>query len=635
MEKSNQRSLKFIITTTLFLLYAIPFIAIANEGNGELGQLPDAANDNIAPAHQLEIELIKQNTSSWCWMATSMMVIKYKNGEELPRQCEMINEFFNEIMPAQMQTPRSPYPARTTPPPTTSKMASHFAPPAAQRDCCDENNYACKRRTSSTQEMLTLLAVKGMKTQHLNRPLNLEEISQVINSDSPMIAFVRQQRTGHVVVISGVDPEKNSVTIMDPMVGKYEMSVQELTFSRRLGRWVETVVIDPQFQLNPGIGASFPGYRPNCSMFSNPMTSMGMGMFNMMSGMPFFGSGVRRMGSMMASQMMNNPRMAYDMIECAKSNPQMVGTMMKMLQSNRGMLQQIAGLIYHSPAIAESLIDLGLMYQGVAPFFFTNLNPALYHALTYAMSKNPSLTQKMIHLVDEHAPYILRSGTPFWNILMYLGHEDSNSDGGEIPNERFIRAVFSDIKTITHFVKVINKLDKPIRTQMLDFLLLGKRPDEFVYNLRHTNQAYLFAYAMIDGMANSIVDIYDHNDMPNSNSENPANALLGELMIEMVDMESDADVLQLSEYGRTFIAALLFAKDKGNKNAIAVHEMMNQIIPLEIFMDQLPTPTDSTPDPRNLDQLPLFEEQMINGPAHPQRPGPSPTEPRPYWGPRR
>ncbi|MBT3236280.1 MAG: hypothetical protein HN353_10050 [Bdellovibrionales bacterium] len=348
-------------------------------------------------------------------------------------------------------------------------------------------------------------------------------------------------------------------------------------------------------------------YYPNCSIFSNPMSNMGMGMFNMMSGMPFFGGGVRRMGSMMASQMLNNPQMAHDMVFCAIRDPQMVGIMMKMLRSSNGLLNQITSLIYRSPTLAEGLIDLALIYRGVAPFLFARLNPSLYHALSYAMSKSPSLTKKMMRLLDQHAEYVLHSGTPFWNIFFYLGHEDSFNDGSEISNERFLQAVFSDIDSAAHFVKIINnRVDKSVRSQLLNFVLLGQRPAEFVYNLHHPKQAYLFNYAMIKGMASSVIDLYDHDDMPNRNSENPANALLGELMIEMVDLDSDADVMQLSNYGKIFISALTHAQESGDEEGTALYELMNMIIPLEIFEDQLPTRDENTPLPRNLTTLPLF-----------------------------
>jgi hypothetical protein len=584
-------------------------------GHADDQVLPDAVNDNFAPAHELSIELIKQETSSWCWMATSMMVLKYK-GIETTKQCKMLNEFFNEIMPAAMQ---SQNPAAGTAVQTPVSMPT--LPQQQDRDCCSETNYACHRRTADTNEMLHLLNAKGVGYQHVSRGLTYEEVIKAIHSDSPMIAFLRKQHSGHVVVLGGVNPEKRSVTIIDPMTGKYELTMGELTFGSKLGRWVETVLIDPQFKLEEGPTNPYGRQRrPNCSMFSNPMTSMGMGMFNMMSGMPFMGGAVRRAGSMMASQMLNSPQMAHDMVECAKNNPQMVGTMMKMLESDRGMLRKITSLIYQSPTLAEGLIDLALKYQGIAPFLFTRLDPALYHALTFAMSKSPSLTQKMMHLMDEHAANVIHSNTPFWNIFFYLGHEDIDGDGSEIADERFIQTVFSDIKSVTHFIKIINKRDKGIRSQLLDFMLLGKRPSEFGQNLDHKKQAYHFNYAMIRGLAASIVDVYDHNDMPNSNSDNPANALLGELMLEMVDMNSDADVLQLSAYGKSFIGAVVYAKESGDQDSAAVYELLNAIIPLDIFVDQLPATDETTPLPRDLTKLPLFEQQQVSGPMQPQQP---------------
>lgn len=153
----------------------------------------------------LPIRFHPQHTQVWCWAATIAMVAEYLKAFPL-EDCVVLSE----------------YDARL----------------GGLGVCCAQPGFC--NRTGQVQEMGAIIGnIFGLQGQHFSRPLSYADIVSQINNQHPMIAALTTGYSGHVVVLAGYRAP-NTVVVLDPLYGQYDVAYDVLLANWTYGRWTET-----------------------------------------------------------------------------------------------------------------------------------------------------------------------------------------------------------------------------------------------------------------------------------------------------------------------------------------------------------------------------------------------------------
>jgi hypothetical protein len=203
MRETTNRYLRFFLLATSVLLTTFA----GSCGGDESPCSPTDPGCGGVPAVQsrtLPVSYVMQRTPVWCWAATADMVLKYYG--VTVDQCEIVSTYL-------------------------------------QRNCCvgGVGDAFCAVTARSMADIQTALAIGGVRSGYVPRPLTFDEIASEINAGRPMIAGYRGSFSGHVVVITGFDRPSSTIVIYDPYYGVFTVPyAQTFTYNGQLV-WAETI----------------------------------------------------------------------------------------------------------------------------------------------------------------------------------------------------------------------------------------------------------------------------------------------------------------------------------------------------------------------------------------------------------
>jgi Divergent InlB B-repeat domain len=365
-------------------------------------------------------------------------------------------------------------------------------------------------------------------------------------------------------------------------------------FFKRISKGICTVVLVftlMSMSLMPVNNARADLLEGMCSNgISQMMSDMGMMayewadfMSSMCQMMPFFGMfcpDPSEMAGAFFSAVLDDPQMTLEMMQCADVNSGMLDFMIDTIAKNPELLDKMAWIMRErgeaSCAFTELFIDMAMGHDNLKDFFFWAIDDNLYDALTYSMSCNVRIPQKMAILVRDNAVEEMAPGTPFANAMMNMGSTGDSDDGNEMANERMFYHMFGDTTAATDFLTalmIVGQNSPETMKGFMDFIFLGivqevtdpgytcredwdppwceDEPPTIVVS-QHGAQVYYNNYSIIRGFVEGVAPEYDMSIPPDPSSDNPANALFGNFMGMLVDQEGN-----MTDYAGTFFSAMV------------------------------------------------------------------------------
>ena len=189
-----------------------------------LGVSAQMPQQQVPPPVSLDVPLVNQNASEWCWLAASEMVMDYRN-TTAPSQCRMM-EIANNV------------PAGT---------------------CCN-NPVACNAPARSMAAVMAVIGNIGGVTSSYARPTDPLTLYRTLQNDDPVIMQVAMGGGGsHAVVLRGMRfqvmmgrmpngmPVQQIVPVLvinDPM----QQQPVEVAYQAIVGQWMDALVVGKSFR---------------------------------------------------------------------------------------------------------------------------------------------------------------------------------------------------------------------------------------------------------------------------------------------------------------------------------------------------------------------------------------------------
>ena len=285
------------------------------------------------------------------------------------------------------------------------------------------------------------------------------------------------------------------------------------------------------------------------SSMGNMAAGMMNGASNMASMVPIMGgmfNGMKQgMTSQMMSEVLKDPKLTLQALHCAKQNNQVVHMMLETMSKNRRLLHRMGNEMVRNPWVAHSMIELALMKPQVGRFLLHRIDGTLFHMMTYALVYHPSLAQGIVELVWLHRQEVLRKNSPLLRVFTRWGEVENDGDGVEMAVERFVYAIFSDVKAANLFMRCLDEADREVEEYLLDIIFLGKIEKHYYdyqkrewQDSRYDDQSYYNLYAVFYGLRNSLVTEEMKEDPDLSKATKDAAGLMGHMMRYMVDYET-------------------------------------------------------------------------------------------------
>lgn len=178
---------------TLLSILQLPYPAYAQS---------DETNDS---SKTLDMNLHRQSTMVWCWVAAIATVVEYTDGQVV-QDCDILNAY------------------------------DHFL--GGPATCCAGDPRCVRGGTAD--EMETILGrIYGIHGFGLTTFPSFDSIVRQINRNRPYIVLFRTSpASGHAVVVSGYDSSNQTLHVLDPFYGEQDAQYNKLrslaTFAMRI-----------------------------------------------------------------------------------------------------------------------------------------------------------------------------------------------------------------------------------------------------------------------------------------------------------------------------------------------------------------------------------------------------------------
>ncbi|MBU1432421.1 hypothetical protein KKF91_17930 [Myxococcota bacterium] len=357
---------------------------------------------------------------------------------------------------------------------------------------------------------------------------------------------------------------------------------------------------------------------PAQAQLNNPDACSGVMIDMMTDGMVFmylhtadlcFGMCDQAMGVFFMA-VLESSSLTMEFMECAAANPELIDMMIRIIAHNPELLDRMASIIEQDCAFPAAFIDMASWHDDLRAFFFYVLNDRLYRALTRSMlCQPPFIVETLGEMMELDAAREMRRGRPFWEVYMNMGAPEHDADANEMADERMFYAFMSNPRAAASMFEALSTMGEAEQVAVLDFMFLGRTHTRDA-SQENPRQAFYNIYAITEAFMTGIAPLYDMNLPPDPRSANPANALLGQMLAILVEMDAQGQLIGFTPYAGSFFQALRSgAEVHCDPRCLGMMHFMASLFPLEVFA-RLPPADESAPSPRDYkrDGAPLHFE---------------------------
>jgi len=300
------------------------------------------------------------------------------------------------------------------------------------------------------------------------------------------------------------------------------------------------------------------------------------------------------------NQVLADPSLTADFLDCAAGNPELVGLMIEVAADKRSVLHGLADLVARDCRVAHKAIWLAVDDPRLGDFLLGSVDPYVLGALSYGiLCEPPTVAEGMGLLMERHGDRHLGWCTPFVNVLMDLRSPDDDDDAMEMATERLLYGLVRDLSAGTHFLRALGRLPADTQAMLVDLLFLGQQRCCYAPDTDHPNQAYHNGYALIAALARSVAPHYQLDAPPDPGSAHPANALLGGFLPLLFTLDPEGMPSEPTPHGLAFLRALRAAAEVYcNPDALALLRFVARVFP-PAMLQALPAADPEAPAPRD------------------------------------
>jgi hypothetical protein len=173
----------------------------------------EAQSTDIPPQITLDIPVVTQTNTEWCWVAASEMVLRYRFNREV-RLCDLFQSWTG--LPG---------------------------------DICCRDLPSCNRPAQGLQEIRNLLIHNGLGSFYAPEPVPERILYAYLQHNRPIVIQVRRTGGTHAVVIRGVSIEPNPaepgefhmiVIYNDPGDG----TINRIPYDTLREQWIDSLIIN-------------------------------------------------------------------------------------------------------------------------------------------------------------------------------------------------------------------------------------------------------------------------------------------------------------------------------------------------------------------------------------------------------